>query len=229
MKVSWHGQSCVQIKTSDHQIIIDPFISENPLSDLKVEEVKCDIIILTHGHADHIGDTEALANQNDALIVANVEIADYFAAKGLKTHGMQPGGGHQFDWGYVRFTPAIHGSAYEIDGKPFTLGLACGVIFSDGNHSIYHAGDTALFSDMQLIANRFEIDLAFVPIGDNYTMDPIDAAQAVKFVKAKHAVPIHYNTFPLIEQNPDDFAKELPAGVAKILAVGENFDLSTIQ
>lgn len=226
MEISWHGQSCVQIITNaGKKIIIDPFITGNPLSDLDAGTIESDVIIVTHGHSDHVGDTEAIAKRTKALVISTVEIADYFAERGLDTHGMQPGGGYQFDVGYIKLTPAIHGSALPIDGLPFTLGIAAGVLLHIDGKTIYHAGDTALFSDMQLIGETYPIDVAFLPIGDNYTMGPADAARAVRFLNPKKAVPIHYNTFPLIEQNPEDFTTLLEEGQGLILEAGESIKI----
>lgn len=226
MKLSWHGQSCVKIITdSGHHILIDPFITGNDKSDLNADTVEADVIILTHAHDDHIGDTEPIAKRTNALIVSNVEIAAFFAAKGFNTHGMQMGGKHVFEFGEIKMTPAIHGSSYEIDGKPFTLGLAAGILFTADGHTIYHAGDTALFSDMKLIGSYKPIDIAFLPIGDNYTMGPADAIIAANFLNADKVVPIHYNTFPLIEQDGKAFCESLPENQGKYLEIGEMIEL----
>lgn len=226
MKLSWHGQSCVKIITdSGHHILIDPFITGNDKSDLNADTVEADVIILTHVHDDHIGDTEPIAKRTNALIVSNVEIAAFFAAKGFNTHGMQMGGKHVFEFGEIKMTPAIHGSSYEIDGKPFTLGLAAGILFTADGRTIYHAGDTALFSDMKLIGSYKPIDIAFLPIGDNYTMGPADAIIAANFLNADKVVPIHYNTFPLIEQDGKAFCESLPENQGKYLEIGEMIEL----
>ncbi|MER2173532.1 MAG: metal-dependent hydrolase [Carnobacterium sp.] len=227
MKISWHGQSCLQLLTdSGMTILMDPFITGNPKSDLDPNTVQADVIILTHGHGDHIGDTEPIAKRTGALIVANVEIASFFEKKGFETHGMQMGGRHQFDFGEVKMTPAIHGSSYEVEGEAVTLGLAAGIIFSADDQTIYHAGDTALFTDMKLIGAYKTIDVAFLPIGDNYTMGPEDAIIAASYIQAKKVVPIHYNTFPLIEQNAEEFCTSLSENQGLALKIGEVIDLS---
>ena len=230
MKCSWHGQSCVKVITDSGKIIlIDPFITGNKMSDLDPDTIDADIIILTHAHDDHIGDTEPIAKRTGALIVANVEIASFFEKKGLTTHGMQMGGKHQFDFGEIKLTPAIHGSSYVINGLPYTLGLAAGILLTIDGQTMYHAGDTALFTDMKLIGSYKPIDAAFLPIGDNFTMGPEDAAIAASYIKAKRVIPIHYNSFPLIEQDGAAFCRSLPAHQGKELAVGEELDLSLLK
>lgn len=223
MKLSWHGQSCLQIITTEGtRILVDPFITGNDFSNLNAEKILADVIILTHAHNDHVGDTEAIAKRTGALIIANVELAAYFAKKGLKTHGMQPGGTYDFEFGRVKMTPAIHSSVYEdASGQLIPLGIAAGLLLMIDGVEIYHAGDTALFSDMQLIGQQHEIDYAFLPIGDNFTMGPTDAALATTWLKPKKVTPIHYNTFPIIAQDPQAFFKLIPAEQALPLAIGQ--------
>ena len=189
MRISFHGQSCVCIETAEGKhLLIDPFITGNPLSDLDPDTVPCDVILLTHGHGDHIGDTERIAHRTHPLIISTVELADYFSVKD-------------------------------------TFGLASGILLHAEGKTIYHAGDTALFSDMKLIGEDYPIDVAFLPIGDNYTMGPKDAAKAVTFLKPRIAVPIHYNIFPLIEQDPNEFLALLDDGVGLIMQPGESISL----
>lgn len=225
MKVAFHHHAVVTIETNDGtKIIIDPFIRGNEKCDLEVDQLDVDVILLTHAHSDHFGDTIELAQKNEALVISNVEISAYLSQFNIETHGMQPGGSSNLDFGKISFTPAIHGSSLEINGKPHTLGLACGIILEADGKTIYHMGDTALYSDMKLIGDRFEIDLAFIPIGDTYTMGIRDALQASKWIKAKKIVPIHYNTFPEIEQNPQEFTDQLEEAVGIIPSIGEFID-----
>ncbi|BBU40474.1 MULTISPECIES: metal-dependent hydrolase [Aeribacillus] len=226
MKVSFHGHSIVQIETNGKNIIIDPFINGNGQTDLKVEDVKADVILLTHGHNDHVGDTVEIAKRNDSLVVAIAELATYLSWKGIKTHGMSIGGAYEFEFGKVKLTQAFHGSSYTEDNQNIVYtGMPAGILLTTEDKTIYHAGDTALFSDMKLIGERNEIDLAFLPIGDNYTMGPEDALTAAEWIRAKKVVPIHYNTFPVIQQNPEDFVSKLPDGVGLLLKPGETIEL----
>ncbi len=225
MKVTYHGHSVVGIETKDTKILIDPFITGNGVCDLVADEVHVDVILLTHGHGDHVGDTVDLAKRNDALVVAPFELATFLGWKGVNTHPMHIGGSHQFDFGKVKLTQAFHGSAYE-DEETKTLvytGMPAGIIFTAEGKTVYHAGDTGLFSDMKLIGEH-GIDLAFLPIGDNFTMGPDDAVTAAKWIKAKTTVPIHYNTFPLIEQDADEFVKRLE-GDGEIMHAGDSLEL----
>ncbi|MCK6258046.1 metal-dependent hydrolase [Fictibacillus sp. KIGAM418] len=224
MKLTFHGQSAVEIQTEKHSIWIDPFIKGNDTAVVDIEDVKPDVILLTHGHNDHAGDAEEIARKNNSLIVAPFELAEYFGTKGLNVHPMHIGGGHQFEWGHVKWTQAFHGSSFtEEDGTVVYTGMPAGVLFSAEGKTIYHAGDTALFSDMKLIGERNNVDVAFLPIGDNFTMGPEDAATAAEWVNAKLTVPIHYNTFPLIEQDADQFVSSLKVE-GKVLKPGESIE-----
>ena len=229
MKVTYHGHSVVTILPDDGtKLLFDPFINGHEACDLDADTVETDYILLTHAHNDHFGDTIAIAGRTGATVIANVEIAEYLSSKGINAHGMQPGGAYDFDFGRVKFTPAIHGSSLKLnpdDEIATTLGLAAGILVTISEHTFYHVGDTALYSDMKLIGEMNDIDLAFVPIGDNFTMGPEDAAIATQWLKTKQAVPIHYNTFPMIKQNPQAYIDLLAAGVGKVLAVGEFIEL----
>lgn len=224
MKYSWHGHSVVQLETiSGHRIIIDPFINNNPSTDLKVGDINVDYILLTHGHNDHVGDTLDIALQNDATVIAMVELADFFEQKGLKTHGMNTGGSYRFPFGTLKLVPALHSSNYNYNDQSINMGNPCGLVIDDGVHKVYHAGDTALFSDMKLIG---PVNLAFLPIGDNYTMGIEDAIKAVDFLQCDWAIPIHYNTFPLIRQNPYDFINRLDEGNGIVPSIGKVYDIN---
>jgi len=226
MKVTYHGHSVVKMETNGKVIIIDPFITGNRLTDLKVEEIKPDVIIITHGHGDHVGDTVQLAKANNSLVIANDELSTYLSWQGLRVHGMHIGGSYQFDFGKVKLTQAFHGTGLQTGNKEIIYcGMPAGILFMAEGKTIYHAGDTALFSDMKLIGERHPIDLAFLPIGDNYTMGPEDAAYAAKLLGAKTIVPMHYNTFPVIQQNPEEFVQLLEQNNGKILNPGEGIEL----
>ncbi|WP_010288288.1 metal-dependent hydrolase [Kurthia massiliensis] len=226
MKVSYHGHSVVKIETNGKTILIDPFINGNDLTDLKVEDQRVDVIILTHGHNDHVGDTEAIAKANDALVIATAELATYLSWQGLKTHPLNIGGAATFDFGTVKLTQAFHSASYTTaDNQIIYTGMPAGVLLFIEDKTIYHAGDTSLFSDMQLIGERHPIDLAFLPIGDNFTMGPEDAATAVEFLKPKTVVPIHYNTFPYIVQDPQQFVDLVHSAEVKVLSAGDAVEL----
>jgi L-ascorbate metabolism protein UlaG (beta-lactamase superfamily) len=227
MKVSYHGHSVVKIETGKAKIIIDPFITGNSLCDLDPDKVQCDVILLTHGHNDHVGDTVELAKRNNALVVAPFELATFIGWKGCSIHPMHIGGAHEFEFGRVKLTQAFHGSSYtdEENQQIIYTGMPSGILFTAEGKTIYHAGDTALFSDLKLIGEQNEIDLAFLPIGDNFTMGPDDAKVAAEWLQAKTVVPIHYNTFPVIEQNAKEFTSSLEGIQGKVLKPGEAIEL----
>lgn len=226
MKISYHGHSTVKIVTDGKEILIDPFITGNELSDLSVENESPDYILLTHGHSDHLGDTVALAKKKDALVIGMVELANYLSFKGVKTHGLNIGGSYEFPFGKVKLTKAFHSTGFvEEDNQIVYLGMPTGLLLFIEGKTIYHAGDTGLFYDMKLIGERHPIDLAFLPIGDNFTMGPEDAAYAAKLLNAKTVVPIHYNTFPIIQQDPEKFVSLLDDGVGKVMKPGDSLEL----
>lgn len=224
MEVQFHGQSCITFEGNNKKIIVDPFITGNPLTDLKKEEVNVDYIVLTHGHGDHLGDTIELAKRTGALVIALPEVIDYLSTKGVENgHPMNIGGERSFDFGKVKYVQAFHSSSFtEEDGKIIYLGMPCGLIFTVNDRIIYHTGDTGLFSDMKLIARRHPVDACFIPIGDNFTMGIDDAVYAIdEFIKPKIAVPIHYNTFDLIQQNPQEFKQRATTPV-EVVNPGES-------
>jgi L-ascorbate metabolism protein UlaG (beta-lactamase superfamily) len=226
MQISYHGHSIVKIKTGDYTILIDPFITGNKLTDLTAENEKPDVILLTHGHNDHVGDTVAIAKACDALVVAPNELAVYLGWQGVRTHGMNVGGACKFDFGMVKYTQAFHSSSYTTEANEIIYtGMPAGILFMAEEKIIYHAGDTSIFGDMEMIGKCHPIDVAFVPIGDNFTMGPQDAACAVELLNPKLTVPIHYNTFPPIEQDPETFKALVEDHNVKIMNAGDGFEL----
>src|SRR5699024_511669 len=170
MNITYHGHSVVSIETDTHKILIDPFITGNSLCDLDPNIVEADVILLTHGHNDNVEDTLAIAKRRGVSVVALIELAVYLGQKGLDTHGMNISGAYDFDFGRVKFTHAFYSSSYEeVDGTIIYTGMPGGILLTIGDKTIYHVGDTALFSDLKLIGESNDIDLAFVPIGDNFT------------------------------------------------------------
>jgi len=203
-KYTWYGHAASELETGGYKLVIDPFLSGNPAASLSPEAVEADFILISHGHGDHVGDTVAIAERTGALVISNFEIAGWMEEQGVqKTHGQHLGGGFKHPFGYLKLTLALHGSALP-DGS--NGGNPCGFLLTTNEgQKIYLAQDTGLFGDMKLIGEE-GIDLAVVPIGDNYTMGPDDALRAVKLIQPKIVIPIHYNTWDLIAQDPNSWA-----------------------
>jgi L-ascorbate metabolism protein UlaG (beta-lactamase superfamily) len=221
VRATWLGHACFLIDTGKAKVLIDPFLTGNPLASATADAVQADYILVSHGHGDHVGDAVAIAGRTGATVIANFEVHNWLAKQGVKHgHPQHIGGGFNYPWGRVKLTIAQHGSALP-DGS--YGGNPCGFLLTTEGKQIYHACDTGLFYDMKLIGEE-GIDLAILPIGDNFTMGPDDALRAVKLIQPKRVVPIHYNTFDLIKQDAQAWAarveKETEAKVA-VLAPGE--------
>jgi L-ascorbate metabolism protein UlaG (beta-lactamase superfamily) len=200
-RVTWLGHAALRIETNGHTLLIDPFFTGNPAAEkagITADSMKADFILVSHGHADHVGDAVAIATRTGATVIANFEIAGWFEKQNVKAHGMQHGGAFGFPFGRVKMTLAFHGSMLP-DGTSGGNPAGFLVTTSDGK-CIYDAADTGLFGDMKLIGKE-GIDLAILPIGDNYTMGPDDALRAVRMLKPTKVFPIHYDTWPPIAQD----------------------------
>jgi L-ascorbate metabolism protein UlaG (beta-lactamase superfamily) len=205
IKVTWHGHATFSLDIDGTQVVVDPFFAgNNPVATRKVDDVAADYILQTHGHGDHIADTIPLAKRTGAKVIANFEISNWLNGKGVdNTHGQHLGGGYNHSFGRVQMTTAFHGSGLP-DGS--YGGMPGGFLLTIGERRIYIAGDTALFSDMALIT-RGGVDLAILPVGDNFTMGPDDALYAVNLIKPTTVIPCHYNTWPVIEVDIDAWAE----------------------
>jgi len=196
--IRFYGHAAFQITLGLTHILIDPYLDHNPDSPVKSSEVEAAYIVVSHGHGDHVGDTVTIAKRTNALVISNAEICDWMESKGMKVHALHLGGGYNFPFGYLKLTFALHGSMLD-DGA--NGGNPAGILITTkAGKKLYHAGDTGLFGDMSLIGDE-GIDVAMLPIGDNYTMGPSDALRAVKLLRPKTVIPMHVNTFPLLKQD----------------------------
>jgi len=220
LTITFLGHSGFHFDDGEHQLVVDPFLTGNELAKHKPQDIQCQTLALTHGHADHFGDTMQILKDNDATAIAAFEICEYLGEQGHdKCDPGNPGGRVHTDFGYVAFTPAFHSSSYQ--GR--YMGQPCGLVihFERVGVKVYHAGDTALFSDMKLIGEIAQPDIALIPVGDRFTMGPDLGKIAAEYVKPKVAVPIHYKTFPLLTSDISAFT---PQGVeVKEMEPGEQW------
>ena len=217
LKFNYYGHACFQLDDGKYKVLFDPFITGNPQATIKPAEVKTDYLFITHAHGDHIGDTDIIVRNNGATVIGIPELMD-FGGENVKTIGMNLGGTLNLPFGFARMVPAMHSSGVQ-------GGIACGFVLSIGGKIIYFAGDTCLFGDMKLIGERDAIDYAILPIGGHFTMDAIDAARAVEFLGAKNAIPVHYDTWQPIEQDPEEFKKLVKGATVHIVKPGESIEL----
>lgn len=225
MKLKYFSHSSFQITTdSGLSILIDPFLDDNPTSPVKSSDVFADFIVLTHGHGDHLGDAFKIASRTKPLFICVNELANYCISKGFSAHNMHIGGSYGFEFGLLKFTIAHHGSMTPEDTY---AGEPAGVILTIDGKTLYHAGDTGLFYDMKLIGEMTPLDYMVVPIGDNFTMGITDAVKAVELARPKVVIPMHYNTFPVIEADPQEFKEKVKAngGNCLVMEYGQEIEL----
>jgi L-ascorbate metabolism protein UlaG (beta-lactamase superfamily) len=217
LDITYLGHSGFVFGDGKKNVVVDPFLSGNPVAVTKPDEIECATVVLTHGHEDHLGDTWDIAKRNGATVIACHEITLMEEGQGIESIGVNPGGKIETDWGWVAFTQAFHSSSHS--GR--YMGTACGVVVHMGGVTVYHAGDTGLFSDMKLIGQVYQPDVACLPIGDRFTMGPELATMAAEFVGPRVAIPMHYKTFPILKQSADGFE---PKGIeVKELNPGETW------
>lgn len=222
----YHGHSAFTVRLNDGtRLVIDPFFAGSPVADLPLADVEADYVLCTHGHGDHFADALPLVRRTGAMLISTFEIIEFANQEGVKnTHALHIGGGYEFPFGRVQMTPALHGGQVHGDDGRWTT-VPGGFLMDLDGRRVYHAGDTALLTDMQLLRGR--VDVAVLPIGDNYTMGPEEAARAVEMIRPEVVIPMHYNTIPVIEQDPHAFAA-LVGGVAEVVIMesGDDYELT---
>ena len=225
-KLTFHGHATFSIETADGtNLVIDPFFADNPGFAGSVDDVEADYILITHGHHDHVADLLSLAERTGATCIATYEIASFLEGKGLNASPQHIGGGVHYPFGYVKLTPALHGGMVNLPGAEAFSTLPAGLLinFTTGER-LYHAGDTGLITDMQLLKDK--VDVAILPIGDRFTMGPDDAVTAVDFIGPKVVIPCHYDTWPPIEQDASAFAAMVgDRAHVEIMVPGDSYDL----
>ncbi|MDO4581353.1 MAG: metal-dependent hydrolase [Bacillota bacterium] len=229
MRITYHGHACCSLFTAGGmEILIDPFITGNPQCRQAAADFHPDAILLTHGHNDHLGDALAIARANNAVLIGQVDLLNQLDTQGIDNIAFNLGGSVNVRDAQIHMVAAWHGSSVaREDGKHYG-GVACGYVVEDEPHSVYHAGDTALFGDMGTVISRYGLDCALLPIGGFYTMGSADAITAAHWLKAKQVIPMHYNTFPAITVDVAEFARQLEDKTesrAAVLAPGESIQL----
>jgi L-ascorbate metabolism protein UlaG (beta-lactamase superfamily) len=223
MDVRFLGHACFTLSDGDTTVLIDPFLTGNPKAAIAADDVAATTILLTHGHADHIGDSVSVAKRTGAPVVAIVELANEVGEAGVDVFDPNLGGTVKFDWGWVKLVPAWHTSTTP-NG---TVNTPAGLLINFGDTVVYHLGDTCLFSDLQLVGKRSPIDIALMCIGGHYTMDRVDAVDAAGLVGAKTVIPCHYNTFPPIETDAQAFKSDVESATGSNVVVLEPGDTHT--
>jgi L-ascorbate metabolism protein UlaG (beta-lactamase superfamily) len=227
VKITWLGHAAFLLE-AEKKLLIDPFISGNPKAPCSPEDLDPDIIAVTHGHRDHLGDTIAIGARTGCRIISIHEVANYIKSKGVFAEGMNKGGTMEVEGVTLTMTHALHSSSIDASGFSFDGGSPAGFVIGIGGHSIYHAGDTGVFGDMQLIGELYKPEIALLPIGNRFTMGIKEAVKAVELIEPEVVVPMHYNTFDVIRQDPEEFRKAVEAKVNTkviIMEPGESIEL----
>ena len=219
--ITWYGHASLGLETGGYHLLVDPYFSGNPAASISADKLRADFILVSHGHGDHTGDAVSIARRTGATVISNAEISKWLDKQGVKTHAQHLGGGHQHPFGYLKLTMALHGSGLP-DGS--YGGNPAGFLLTTGDgEKIYLACDTGLFGDMRLIGEE-GLQLAVLPIGDNYTMGIEDAVRAVEFLRPRRVVPMHYDTFPVTAADPQAFAAQVREAQVVVLRPGETLE-----